>query len=565
MTTTVTSAIAAGDLSGPRAWFTQARFGIFIHFGLYTVHGQGEDHHRDGWTPQRYAQELMPRFNPSDFDAKQWVEQFQQAGARYCVLTSKHGEGFCLWDTDTTDFKATNTPFGRDIVGELADACHTAGLRFGLYFAIDNWHATNREGGESSAASFTALTRRQLEELTTRYGQVDVMWFDGSSPLLPKEQLQQIVDDIRDRQPSIVVNDRGVHHNDTGDQSCGDFVTPERFFPSVVSDDAQFVEICDAMCINYWGWREDNVFWSVPTLLSRLARCASRGANYLVNAEPDASGRIRQACSERLEAIGRWNALHGDVIFNVQSCTVKPVEAYEQNQHALGVCTRGDRCLHLLLDQWPATSRLFLPGVVGEVAAVRCAGQRIDAYAERADDGMHITNLPGVVAGTNPVLTIEWADDPVFAEAENREPVPVKIAADVPSVVPAAKAILLPSNDGVTWHQLERYTNGSESIGRWVRASSRVQWPLDVEAQGSYAVYLYLGTTQPQADTEITLAVGDAKISMRSRETGWYGDAYGFYIGRFELTRGQHRLTLSMKPVRFGPNVHGIVMVPART
>jgi alpha-L-fucosidase len=127
-------------LTGPRAWFRKARFGVFIHFGLYTLLGRGEDDHRQ-WDRDRYCHELMPKFNPAEFDAEQWVRQVLAAGARYVVLTAKHGEGFCLWDTKTTAAKVTNTPFCRDIVGELADACHRHSLRLGVYLATDGMSA----------------------------------------------------------------------------------------------------------------------------------------------------------------------------------------------------------------------------------------------------------------------------------------------------------------------------------------------------------------------------------------------------------------------------------------
>ena len=132
--------MASNCLTGPRSWFTQARFGVFVHFGLYTLLGENENRCRKDRTPLEYEKQLMPLFNPQRFNAEDWVRLIQDGGATYIVLTTKHGEGFCLWDTDHTRFKITNTPFKRDLVGEIAAAAPQHGLRLGLYFASDNWH-----------------------------------------------------------------------------------------------------------------------------------------------------------------------------------------------------------------------------------------------------------------------------------------------------------------------------------------------------------------------------------------------------------------------------------------
>ncbi len=543
-------------LSQEQSWFRDAKFGIFVHFGLYTLMGGNENdfHHK---SPRQYRDELMPKFNPTKFDADRWVAQFAEAGATYMTLTTKHGEGFCLWHTDTTDYNVSNTPFQRDIVGEVAEACHKAGMRLGLYCASDNWYYANSGEYEQTAKAYSEFYAAQLRELMTRYGQVDELWFDGSTPMLPPERLETIIAELHELQPSLVIDDRAVDH-DQVDKIYGDFVTPERFFPTRVANEHPFIEVCDAMGLKGWGYHNDEHFHSSPELIHRLCKAASLGGNYLLNVEPQTDGIIRPECVARLDAIGAWLNEHHGSIFGTEECRLVPHEIAEQNRIELGCCTLKDKTINIHLRHWPQTDEIYLPGVSGDVASATVSGTALNA--EYSDGVLHLRRLPAKPV-SNAVVRVSFAQPP---QISSDEAVPVtRVEASVPTVLRPTRAVLIPSTDGVTHHQVEPYANGTVSIGRWVRVDCAAEWHLDVEQAGSYQLFAYFGTNEEQADAVAVFRVGSSEVSFTTVATGAYQEPCGHAIGVLDIPAGTQTLSLTCREKRrFFPNVHHLVLAP---
>ncbi len=550
----------SAGLTGPRAWFRTARFGVFVHFGLYSLLGGTEDDYRR-WDRNRYSRELMPKFAPAAFDADEWVRLVLSAGARYIVLTAKHGEGFCLWDTQTTEAKVTNTPFGRDIVGELADACHRHSLRLGVYLATDGMSADVERRYGRTEEGYCEYFGTQVRELVSGYGQVDVLWFDGSQTLLPPNRLAEIVRVARQLQPTLVVNDRGVHHNDTGDAHCGDFITPERFVPDRVAADHPFIEICDAMGVESWGYSRHQRFHSAAVLIRRLCLAASLGGNYLLNVEPRPDGRIRPECVERLEAIGRWLARRGEAVFEADECPAAVVQVREENLPPCGCCTARGDVLYAMLDSWPQSSEVRLPGVSGEVrrAALLPAGPEL--RPEQRDDGMAVTGFAAEGAA-NPVVKIEFRGGPHVSDGpQGAAGRVVTVRPDAPTFLKATDAALALSNDGISWNRVERYPNGNVSIGRWVRLSSGATWRLDAARAGRYRLFANLGTNADQAGAVLEFRVADSRLEFTTVENGWYGDYRCYRVGVLDIPAGRQELALTIKRMKFSSNVHGLILV----
>jgi len=239
-------------------WFGEARFGMFVHFGIYSQIGHGEwVMLREGIARREY-EKLARSFNPRKFDADRWVDLAAQAGARYITFTAKHHDGFCMFDSQLTDFKITNTPFGRDLLRELVDACHRRGMRIVVYYSQPDWRHrsyVHRPGAfkdlqtippdqEPDWPTYQAYMEGQVRELVTNYGRIDGIWFDGFHCSEKQWRGRRLYRLIKQHQPCAVVNDRARY---------GDFFTPERSLPDDLSD--SLFEACESVQADGWGYK----------------------------------------------------------------------------------------------------------------------------------------------------------------------------------------------------------------------------------------------------------------------------------------------------------------------
>lgn len=548
-----------------RNWFSQARFGIFIHFGLYSLMGGNENYYHE-MDPLSYRKRLFPQFNPEQFDADEWAARIRDSGARYAVITTKHGEGFCLFHTKATDFHIGNTPFRRDLVLELADAVRNTGLRFGIYHAADNWYYRESGKFEQTKEAYTAFVTKQLEELTGSYGRIDLLWLDGSSEQLPPDQLAVILDKCRDRQPSMVINDRGVNHQ-TVNGHLGDFITPERFFPEKydIQQNTGKIEICDAMGLKGWGFHKDQHFHSSPELIYRLCLSRSMGANYLLNVEPQPDGRIRPECTVRLSDIGSWIRDYDFSVSDVQPGNALVYEEYEQQRNPIGCTVKKDRSLFVHLSRWPRGDRVLIDGVSGEPERCGIFRKETGLPVNRQDGVIKIKDLPSLPPGTNPVLEIDFSAPPEITRVYALPAPRVRVESRFPTLVPAEAAELIPAPGEVTWHCHKRYLNGSRSVGRWVKRGLAAEWKLSVEQAGNYRIIAYLGTTAEQAGALGVFTSGTESVSFVSVPAGEYTEPYGLDAGIIRLEAGDRILQLtSEKMKQFFPDVHHLILIPQR-
>ncbi|MBI3468641.1 MAG: alpha-L-fucosidase [Planctomycetes bacterium] len=253
----------AGSQDFRRAeWFQDAKFGLFIHWGLYSVLGRGEWVQDVEQIPVSEYEKLARQFNPAKFDVAEWVALARRAGQKYVVITTKHHDGFCLFDSKLTDYDVMSTPFGRDVIKELTDECHRQGMRIGYYYSIMDWHhpdylprrsweqrkgdAKFRSADGADFDRYLEYMRGQIRELLTNYGKIDILWFDGGWERTSEEdraKFAEILQMARDLQPEILINDRS--------NVSGDFVTPEQYVPAtgVVGADGQplLFEVCMTM------------------------------------------------------------------------------------------------------------------------------------------------------------------------------------------------------------------------------------------------------------------------------------------------------------------------------
>jgi alpha-L-fucosidase len=376
-------------------WFTHDRFGLFIHWGIYALPARHEWVKSRELIHDRDYQPYFDHFDPDLYNPSTWAQLAGDAGMKYFVVTSKHHDGFCLWDSAHTDYKATNTPARRDLLAPMVQAFRSEGLKVGFYHSVIDWHHPDfpldglhplHEDKEARAANQTrdiaryrAYLHAQTHELITRFGKLDIMWFDFSYPHLdwgwakgkgPQEwDSETLMAMVREHQPEVLVNDRlGIG---------GDFKTPEQYQPAgpLQANGKPIIwEACQTLN-GSWGYHRDNLDWkSSDMLVKMLIDAVSKDGNMLLNVGPNARGEFEPKAIERLRDIGAWMRLHNRSIYG---CGPSEFTAPADCRFTQRTDSAGTR-LYLHLFSWPFR-HVHLPGL----------GDRV-AYAQLLNDGSEI-------------------------------------------------------------------------------------------------------------------------------------------------------------------------------
>src|SRR5580704_15951255 len=299
------------------AWWHEAKFGMFVHFGLYAAYGRHEWAMEDEAIPVADYQKLVDRFRPAPGSPRKWAALAKAAGMKYMVLTSKHHEGFCNWDTKLTNYNAVKFGPRRDVLREFVDAGRAEGLRVGFYYSLMDWHhpdGARCQSDEAARRRFLDYTHGLIRELMTQYGKIDVLWYDVSWPLdatgWESEKMNQMVFAL---QPEIIVNNRNALK--------GDFSTPEQKIEAAKGGLAW--ESCMTMN-DSWGYQAADDDWKSPKQVVRnLITCAHDTGNYLINIGPKADGSIPEDSVRIMTAVGKWMARNGDTIYKSEPCQVR--------------------------------------------------------------------------------------------------------------------------------------------------------------------------------------------------------------------------------------------------
>ncbi len=367
-------------MTGPHLqWWLDAKFGMFIHWGAYSQLARGEwVMNRERWPIEEY-EPLARAWRPDRHDPREWVAMAQDAGMKYLVCTSKHHDGFCLFGSELTDYNSVAT-MGRDLMAELADACHEAGLRFGFYYSLKDWHHPDYECGHRGDAAgherFLEYTRGQVRELCSNYGKLDILWYDGGG-LYDGEgwQAHEMNAMARELQPEIVINNRS--------RVPEDHDTPEQHV--AVSAPGRPWETCMTMN-GSWGWHAGDDRWkSTKDLIATLVGIASLGGNLLLNVGPRGDGGFPEESIIRLREIGGWLRLHGEAIYGTHR---GPFE-----WGCFGMPTVKGGSVYLCIDKWVGQEM-----VVGMVktpvrsASLLSTGEALEF--EQRDDRLWIRGLP---------------------------------------------------------------------------------------------------------------------------------------------------------------------------
>jgi alpha-L-fucosidase len=576
-------ALWASDRDARMAWWRDARFGMFVHFGLYSPaggfwDGKRYEQHYAEWIQHwaavpcaEYARQMKPKFAPAVGFADAWADLARDAGMRYAVMTSKHHDGFTLFNSKEPYSLAneiaggTNiSPAGRDVAREFADAMRARGLKAGFYYSLLDWQHPDafemalpgypKDGHARDHERYRAYMRGHVNELLSNYGPLSTIWFDYSDPTHQGAAwgAAQLMADMRAKQPEILVNNRlffGLENKN------GDYGTPEKYVPPTGLPGMDW-EVNHTLNESYGFSAHDANWKDTGEVVRLLSDIVSKGGNLLLNIGPDAQGRVPEAAQKTLRGVGAWMRTHGEAIYGT---TASPFQRL-----AWGRATQKPGILYLHVWEWPADGRLIVP-MQGKVRAARLLGADapLRAVASEQESGRLVVELPA--KPVDPSCSV------VRLDLEG-EVLPMSFL-----VFPSADGsiALMPHDATLEGPSLQVERVGvigdvRHNLGFWLDPSAFASWPIGIGATqgGGYRVEIELACADAAAGSRVRFEVegGEGVAEFAVPATGGWQSYRTIEIGRVEVPSGSHRAFLRAlsKPGEAVVNVRSIRLVPAK-
>jgi alpha-L-fucosidase len=539
-------------------WFEDAKFGLFVHWGVYALKGKGEWVMNNDRIPISEYEKLPPQFNPTEFNAKEWVSLVKEAGMKYITITSKHHDGFCLFDSKLSDYNVVKaTPFKRDVLKELADECHRQGIKLFFYYSQLDWHhpdyfprgGTGKFAGRPDSGDWQKYKDYyigQVRELCTNYGEIGGLWFDGwwdrPNADWGHDELYGMIHQLR---PNALVGNN--HHR--APFPGEDFQMFEQDLPGV--NTAGFnttlisplpLETCLTMN-NSWGYNaNDKGFKSVPQLVHTLVGAAGRGANLLLNVGPMPNGKIQPEFQERLRAMGAWLRENGDSVYGTQRGPYNP--------SGWGVSTlKGQRVFLHVFNFQPT---LELPTPKNEIVSVKLFKTKQSVRFTRSEDTLTL-HLPESVRDPMDTIVVMELKGKITAIA----PAPQKLAADKPNALKAISAQTV----GSLRYESEK---DKDCIGYWTNAKDYVAWRVRSPQAATYTVELTYACDKGSGGSEFAVMVGNQKVSGKIQETGSWTNFVIVPLGQLQVPAGDVEIVVKpiFKPGLAVMNLRQVVLKP---
>lgn len=401
-----------------RDWFFDRRFGMFVHWGLYSIPGWHEQHQWRGRIARIDYMKLIDLWNPKKFNPEKWLDLMEEAGMKYITITTKHHDGFCLWDTKQTSFNTMHSPYKRDIIGMLSDACHKRKIPLCLYYSIVDWNHPNypNQGRHHELPfqpqdspdwdKYMSFLKEQVRELCSNYGEIHGFWWDMNVPEYRDPSVNAM---IRKLHPQAIINNRGFDE--------GDFRTPERDFEertAIIKEFHRPIEACQSVGMESWGYKTDEDYYTDYHLISSLDSYLTRNANYLLNVGPTGEGVIPKKASDILKRIGKWKTSVSESFQRVQP------DSKLVNIPGVSV-TKHDQTLYIHLNKIPIGDGLKLKpiNVLPVKATLLNTGKPIDCSVSLCPSD-HISQQPYLRLRNLPVN--ELANTVLVAKLEFDQP-----------------------------------------------------------------------------------------------------------------------------------------------
>lgn len=518
------------------AWWREAKFGMFIHWGVYAAlagshngkqtGGAGEWILYDMEIPVADYKAYSEKFNPVNYTPEQWVIMAKKAGMKYIVITSKHHDGFALFDTKVSNWDVVDaTPYGKDLIAPLAEACHKHGMKFGFYYSqAQDW--THPGGGayknkwdDAQKGDFAKYVNEiaipQTREILSNYDKIDIIWWNTPANMTPEltEPLFKLAHEL---QPGIIMNDRldgGFH---------GDSATPEQHIPTTGYADGRDWEVCMTLN-NTWGYSAHDQNWKSPErVIKNLVDIASKGGNYLINMGPMADGSVPEATVECFREVGNWMHINGESIYNTTASPFKKL--------SWGRCTKrlesdGVR-LYLHVFDWPEDGTLLLPGLRNDVLSANLLWEPVPVGTQIDDSGVWV-KVPGRPPGN----------------LERPEVISLKLKGvlnveSIPLVFDGSKDFEFAASEAeLTGKVIVEQKAGKDNIGYWTDSKDSFSWSFKLKNTGKFELF---SSVASQGDTTIEVVVGDMVSPVKIKSTGSY-DKFGepISLGVFEFKADQ--------------------------
>ncbi len=559
------AAPSPGPAQAPAAdrlqWFREAKFGLFIHWGVYSMIGREEWARQLLQIPLKEYQYYADNFDPVGFDPDAWAALAKEAGVKYVIITSKHHDGFAIYDSAFTDYDIMRAKYGRDILGPLAASMKKAGLPLGFYYSIMDWHhpdylprrdwEKDRPATGADFGRYMDFATNQLRELVAKYDPA-VLWFDGEWEHSNEEQRAFAIGKmLMEMKPALLINDR-LWRREPG---FGDFGTPENYVPAtgVRNPDGtpRLWEACTTMNWNGWGYnRTETEFHSTPQLIRQLVEVVSKGGNLLLNIGPRPDGRIQADFASRLREIGAWLKTNGEAIYGTTASVFERLPFF-------GRCTVKDRTLYVHVMGWPNDGAITLPGLKTGVRKAYLLADRSKALLVRRAGNDVVVSLP-VRAPDNDatVVAVELQGPPVvepyriIPEKDGRIELPVYLA-DLQSAM-GQRAYL---------DHFYRTT----MLANWQNVNDTPEWRFATAAPGTFEVLAsYASMWGGQAAYEVE--VDGRKIAAKTESSPSVYFPATFRVGRVTLPAGEHTVRVRITAVvnNHAMNLEKVVLVPAR-
>jgi alpha-L-fucosidase len=542
-------------------WFREAKFGLFIHWGVYSMIGREEWARQLLHIPLKDYQYYADNFNPVNFDPDAWAALARDAGVRYVIITSKHHDGFAMFDSAYTDYDIMHARYGKDVLGMLSAAMKKAAIPLGFYYSIMDWHhpdylprrdwEKDRTTKGADFGRYMDFATNQVKELVAKYDPA-VLWFDGEWEHSNEEQRAFAVGKmLLEMKPSLLINDR-LFKREPG---YGDFGTPENYVPATGIRNAdgtpRLWEACYTMNWNGWGYnRYETEFHSASQLIRQLVEIVSKGGNLLLNVGPQPDGRIQPDFEARLRRIGEWLKTNGEAIYGT---TASPFERLP----FFGRATVKGSTLYIHVMGWPQDARIVLPGLKNSVKkACLLVDRGKDLAVRRAGKDVVVT-LPARAADPDATVVALELDGPPAVEnrtigpaSDGRVELPVYLA-DLQSAM-GQRAYL-------------DYFYRTTMLANWQNVNDYPEWSFTTDKPGTYEVRAsYASMWGGQAAYEVE--VDGQKLAAKTQSSPSVYFPATFTVGQVTLPAGEHTLRVRITAIanNHAMNLEKIVLVPAR-
>jgi alpha-L-fucosidase len=526
-------------------WWREARFGMFVHWGVYSVPagtyngkqigGIGEWIMNHGKIPVAEYKAYAKQFNPVKYNAEEWVRLAKDAGMKYIVITAKHHDGFAMFESKASDWNIVKaSPFGRDPLKELADACHKQGMKLGFYYSqAQDWvNGGSAAGGKWDKAQehsmddyIDKIAVPQMKEILSNYGEFPVvLWWDTPTDM-NKERADKLIPLLKQK-PGI------IHNNRLGGGYKGDTETPEQFIPATGYPGRDW-ETCMTMN-DTWGFKSYDDHWkSTETLIRNLVDIASKGGNYLLNVGPTSEGLIPEPSIERLKEIGQWMRVNGVAVYDTSASPFKRLP--------WGRCTKkidaDGTTLYLHVFNWPKDGKLVVPGLKNSILSARLLASGATLSTSSSADGVIVAVPPTAPSPISSTVVLQIKGAPEVSV------MPIMQESDGSVRLFASEADL---HGGEVRYEAG---DGKDNVGYWTDPKDFASWTFQVDRPGKFQVTTELASL---GLGKFGVAVGDQKLSGTAVNTGDFAKFRRVTLaGEIEIA-APGKVTLMVKPVTEG-------------